>query len=596
MDQDDLQIRDIGGDIIAILKRIYQENGRDYRGAYLFMVACLLVISATTAFIAWIMRDVIDGIFYQQREDLVALITLTIMRCFYVCAVLAMYLHAITMARIGNDLVARYQTRIFSKLMHMGVGFFNDNRSGHMAAQISQNISGIRDVMSLTVTSLARDLVTLVGLVAVMFLQDTTLSLITFILGPILLLGVAYISRKVRSVVRQTIELNSRVIGSMQEAMQGITVVKAFTMETQLTERISGIILDARTRADRLAIISERVIPMTEVVAGFSVAGAIAFGGYRAIYEQQPPGAMFAFITALLLAYDPAQRLARLKVNLERAMVNARMIYEIIDMEDVQPDMPSAPPLEVTAGKIVFDNVDFNYGDGARVLNGLCFTAESHQTTALVGPSGAGKSTVISLIQRFFDPSAGSITIDGQPINQVTKQSLRQKIAYVSQQPYLFEGSILQNIRYGRPDASDEEIHEAAKLANAHDFILEQSQGYDTPVGENGVTLSGGQRQRLSIARAILRDAPILLLDEATSALDNESERLVQEALEKVMRGRTTIVVAHRLSTVVDAHKIVVIDNGIVVESGTHQELSSREDGLYAKFNQLSTMTTPKVS
>lgn len=577
----------LGNDVIAMIKRIYRENGYRYTKLYIFSIICLLIIAVTTAFTAWIMRDVIDEIFYRRREDLIIYITMAIMGSFTIRA-MAMYFQATTMARIGNDLVASYQSRVFSKLMDSGIGFFHSTRSGQLAAQIGQNIDGIRTVLSSTITGFARDFVTLIGLVAVMFTQDAVLSLITLFVGPVLFLGVTYVSKRVRPVVRETVELNARVIGTMQEAMQGVTIVKAFTMESQLKARLEKIIDHAKERSNKLTAISERVSPISEIIAGFAVAGAIAYGGFRAINLDQPPGGMFAFVTALLLAYDPAKRLARLKVTLEHAMVNARMIYEILDLPDTQRDVDNAVALNVTDGEIIFDNVCFDYGDNIPVLNGLSFTAKSHETTALVGPSGAGKSTIISLLQRFYDPISGVITIDGQDIGQVTKSTLRGQIAYVSQQAYLFEGTVRDNIRYGRPDATDDEIIEAAKLANAHQFISTLQFGYDTPVGENGITLSGGQRQRVSIARAIVRNAPILLLDEATSALDNESEKLVQEALDKVMIGRTTIVIAHRLSTVVNADKIVVIDNGQVIETGTHATLVKLEKGMYARFNQLS--------
>jgi len=287
------------------------------------------------------------------------------------------------------------------------------------------------------------------------------------------------------------------------------------------------------------------------------------------------------------MAYEPAKRLARLQVSLERAVVNARMIYEILDLAPRQADRADAKPLAVTDATITFKDVRFGYSENETILKGLNFTAEGGKTTALVGPSGAGKSTVISLIPRFYDPAEGEILIDGQDIAHVTKQSLRNAIAYVSQQPYLFEGTIRDNILYGRPDATDAEIEEAARHAYAHDFILAQPLGYETPVGENGVTLSGGQRQRLSIARALVRNAPILLLDEATSALDTESEQAVQKALDEAMSGRTVVVIAHRLSTVVRADKIIVMQDGAVVEEGSHTALASRENGLYARLNSL---------
>lgn len=570
----------------ALLRRIFAENARHYSGAYSVAVVCLVAIAFTTAFSAWIMRDVIDEIFVRQRADLIVIICGSIVAAFVIRAV-ALYGQAVILARIGNDLVARYQRRLFDKLMSLDVSYFTQARSGQLAARLSENITSIRDVLSLTITSIARDALSLIGLVAVMVIQDWRLSLITFLIGPPLLIAVAYISRRTRSIVRDSVNLNARVIGSLQEAMAGITVVKAFTMEDQLSRRIGTIIENARARADKLASVSERISPLAEMLGGFAVAGVIAYGGWRAIDAGQPPGSMFAFITALLLAYDPAKRLARLKVQLEKAMVNAAMIYDILDIEPRQRDGDNATVLVVSKPTIHFDDVHFAYGDGTKVIDGVTFEAKANTTTAIVGPSGAGKTTLIALLQRFYDVSAGAISVDGQNIADVTKASLRGAIALVSQQPYMFEGTIRENIRYGRPDATDEEIEHAAKLARADEFINDQTLGYDTPVGENGVTLSGGQRQRLSIARAIVRDAPILLLDEATSSLDNESEKLVQEALETVMADRTTMVIAHRLSTIRNADKIIVMDNGRVVDEGNHDELTSKSDGLYARLHSM---------
>ncbi len=289
----------------------------------------------------------------------------------------------------------------------------------------------------------------------------------------------------------------------------------------------------------------------------------------------------------MLLAYDPARRLARTQVNIERSLVNARMIYELLDIEPSQGDTPEASALRVDRGEVRFDQVSFSYAEAHADPASVSFVASAGKTTAIVGGSGAGKSTLTALLQRFYDLDGGSIAIDGQDIAAVTTQSLRNAIAYVSQQPYLFEGTIRDNIRYGRADATDAEIELAARQAQADDFIRAQINGYDTLVGENGVTLSGGQRQRLSIARAIVRNAPILVLDEATSALDNEFEARVQEALSGIMKNRTTIVIAHRLSTVVDADHIVVLDHGRLVEEGTHLSLLARPHGVYARFHRL---------
>jgi ATP-binding cassette subfamily B protein len=393
--------------------------------------------------------------------------------------------------------------------------------------------------------------------------------------------------RRLRRISRESVEINSRLIGAMQEATQGIAIVKAFTMEDQLSRRIGTLIAAAEARANKIARVSERVTPVAETLAGLAIAGVIAYASYRATAGIQPPGSVFSFTTALLLAYDPARRLARVQVNLERSLVNARMIYEILDLKPRQGDAPGAEALVVSAGDVRFDHVSFAYVPGLPVLDDVTFQAVPGKTTAIVGGSGAGKSTLTALLERFYDVDRGSITIDGQDIAAVTKHSLRQAIAYVSQQPYLFEGSIRDNIRYGRADATDAEIEEAAIQAQADSFIREQPGGYDTLVGENGVTLSGGQRQRLSIARAIVRNAPVLVLDEATSALDNESEARLQRALTQVMRGRTTLVIAHRLSTVVKADQIVVLDHGRLVEQGTHQTLLARPNGVYARFHRV---------
>jgi len=572
--------------VSAVLKRVIAENGREHVKGYGFAIICLLTVAATTAFTAWIMEAVINEAFANRRADLVWIICGSIFAAFVIRG-FAGYGQAVTLSKIGNNIVARYQRRLFGHLMTLSVGYFNEARSARLAAQINENINGVRDVLNLTVTSLARDLVTLIALIGVMLFQDLVLTLIVFTVAPPLLLGLRYLSKRLRSATKESIILNSHVLGAVQETVQGISIVKAFTMEAELQRKIQSTIDQAERRSNKIAQLSERNGPLTETLAGFSIAGVMAYAAYQAIYGGVLPGAFFSFVTALLLAYEPAKRLARLQVQMERAAVNARMIYEILDMQPHQRDEPGATSLAVTDATIEFRNVSFAYGSNERVLRNLSFTAEGGKTTALVGPSGAGKSTVITLVPRFYDPAEGEILIDGQNIAHVTKSSLRHHLAYVSQQPYLFEGSIRDNIRYGRPEATDAEIEDAARLANAHDFILAQPQGYDTPVGENGVTLSGGQRQRLSIARALVRNAPILLLDEATSALDTESEAAVQQALDAAMAGRTVIVIAHRLSTVVNADKIIVMQVGEVAEEGTHQSLAQQPGGLYARLNNL---------
>ncbi|TIW21122.1 MAG: ABC transporter ATP-binding protein, partial [Mesorhizobium sp.] len=523
---------------------------------------------------------------YERRGDLIFAICLGIMGSF-VLRGLATYGQAVTLARIGNNLVARYQRRIFDHLMKLGVGFFTDTRSGQLAARVNENINGIRDLLSMTLTSIARDGVSLIGLIGVMIYQDPLLSLSSLLIGPPLIWAVVYLQRRVRRISRESVQINSRLIGAMQEATQGIAIVKAFTMEDELARRIGGLSESAEQRGNKIARVSERLTPISDLLAGLAVTGVIAYSGYRALVLGQPPGAVFSFITALILAYDPARRLARMQVGMERSLVNARMIYELLDLEPQQGDAPGAVEARIASGEVRFNDVTFSYAKDMPVLRNLSFTAAAGKVTAIVGASGAGKSTLVALLQRFYDVDQGSIVVDGQDISKVTKQSLRSSIAYVSQAPYLFEGTIRDNIRYGRLSASDAEIELAAAQAAADEFIRQQPQGYDTPVGENGVTLSGGQRQRVSIARAIVRQAPILLLDEATSALDNEAEARVQEALTHVMEGRTTIVIAHRLSTVVNADHIIVLEEGRLVEQGTHAALMADPHSVYARFHRV---------
>lgn len=580
--------------ITSVLRRVVRENGRAHLRGYLFAILCLGVVAASTAFTAWIMESVINEAFANKRADIVLSICAAIFAAF-VLRGFATYGQAVALSKIGNNIVASYQRRLYSHLMALSVGYFTDTRSARISAKIAQNVSGIRDVLNMTVTSIARDLLTLIALIGVMISKDWLLTLIVFGIAPPLVIGLRYISKRLKHATRESVEINSHVLGAMQETIQGIAIVKAFTMEQPLKSKVEAIILRAENRANRIARLSERTAPMTETFAGFAISSVLAYAAFRSIYNDVQPGAFFAFVTALLMAYDPARRLARLQVSLERAVVNARMIYEVLDTVPHQRDRPDAGDLALRGATIEFRDVRFGYLPGGDdILKGVSFVAEGGKTTALVGPSGAGKSTVISLIPRFYDPHAGQILIDGQDIADVTKQSLRLGLAYVSQQPYLFEGSIRDNIRYGRIDATDDEVIEAAKLAYAHEFIEAQPQGYDTPVGENGVTLSGGQRQRLSIARALVRNAPILLLDEATSALDTESEAAVQKALDHAMNGRTVVVIAHRLSTVVNADKIIVMRDGMVVEEGTHEALAQRSDGLYARLHNLQGPAAPQ--
>ena len=560
---------------------------------YLLAFVLLATVAASTAFPAWIVRDIVNGVFRDQNLELAYLIAIAIFAAFTIRG-LATYAYLYVLGKISNNIVARYQMRIFDHLLKLGVEFHKSNRSAYLVGQINQNIIGMRSMMNDVVVVFARDLFTLVALVAVMVIQDPYMSVISLAVLPVIALIMSRYVRRIRKVARQEIDLNARVTSAIVENSQGMEIVKAFTMEEQMLNKMKELTAKVEKRSNRIVQLNAKTKPPTEILAGFAIAGVVAFGGYRVAELGHDAGGLLSFLTAAMLAYEPARKLASFRVQFERCLVNARMLYEILDTPQRQADKPGAGMLDVKTGKMEFKDVHFSYLEDEKVLDGVDIIAESGKTTALVGPSGGGKSTLISLAQRFFDLDSGEILIDGQNIADVTTHSLRQSIAYVSQQPIMFEGTIRENILYGKPDATEEDIIQASKLAQAHEFILEQPQGYDTPVGELGGNLSGGQRQRLSIARAFLRDAPILLLDEATSALDNESELLVQRALDKLVRGRTTIVIAHRLSTIRNANKIYVIEDGKVTQEGTHANLLKKKSGTYARLHGIS--ADPKLA
>lgn len=567
----------------AILNRVVKENWRQYFWQYVIAFFLLSIVAATTAFPAWIVYNIINDVFVQQDLNMAYWIAGAIFIAFTIRG-FATYAYLNVLGRIGNNIVARYQRRVYNHLLKLGVGFFKSSRSAYLVGQINQNIIGMRDLMNNLITVFARDLFTLIAMLGVMIYRDPFMSVTSLMVLPILALVMSRYARRIRKVAREEVDLNSRVTSSIVESAQGIEIVKSFTMEDSLSKKVSGLTKQAEAQSNKIIQINAKTKPPTEILAGFAIAAVVAFGGYRVAKLGHDAGGLFSFLTAAMLAYDPARKLAAFRVSFERSLVNARMLYELLDTPQRQADRPGAKALKLTRGAIELKDIEFSYLPGERILKKISLKAQAGKTTALVGPSGGGKSTIISLIQRFFDVDKGAIMIDGQDIADVTSDSLRRNIAYVSQQPMLFEGTIMENIRYGRPDASDEEVFKAAKLAQAHKFILAQPDGYDTMVGELGGNLSGGQRQRLSIARAFLRDAPILLLDEATSSLDNESELLVQEALEYLMEGRTTIVVAHRLSTIRNADRIAVIEDGRLIEQGTHAALSKKKSGIYSRL------------
>lgn len=568
----------------ALIGRLLREQGpRHWRG-YAFAFLCMAAMAASTAASAWVMKDVIDKVFIAKNMtalwQIAAFLTfVSLVKGF------SAYGQQVALARVANAIVADVQRRVFDKMLTMTVGFFHTRHSTDFIARQSFIGQSASNVLNVVITALSRDTLTLLGLVGVMVAQDPLMSALALIFMPIAVVSSRKLAMRARKVMSTEFTGFAQIMESMQEAVQGIRIVKAFTLEKQMSARQEESIGKLESAANKLATVSARSSPMMEALGGLAIAVVIVYGGLRVIVDGQAPGAFFSFITAVLLAYEPAKRLARMHVDLNASLMGVSMLYDFLDEKEVEPHLYEGKAIEVSRGEIEFRDVVFAYRTGEPVLRGLSFVAEAGRTTALVGRSGGGKSTVMSLLLQYWDVEGGSILIDGQDISTVSKASLRRQIAYVSQDSYLFSGTIRDNIAIGKPGATEEEILAAAKAAHAHEFIEKFDHGYDTKAGEQGMQLSGGQRQRIAIARAFLKNAPILLLDEATSALDTESERAVQDALARLREGRTTLVIAHRLSTIRSADKICVISEGSVQEEGPHQLLMDKA-GVYALLNE----------
>ena len=570
---------------LPLIRRLLTEQGLVHWRKYAIAFTLMAVAAGCTAFSAYLIGDVINQAYVNRSlPGIIVIGAITVV--LFSMKGLATYGHSVMLSRIGNRIVADNQRAVFSKLLNEGLGFFSDRHSTEFIARLSTGAAAATQVINLLITSIGRDLLSLIGLITVMVVQDPLLSFFSFVVAPPALFVLRKLVRRIYSIARTQFHGGTRIIETLQETLQGIRIVKAFTLEDIMRERFDRNVAAVEHEANKMARVSNRASPLMETLGGCAIAIAITYGGYRVIETGATPGQFFSFITAFLLAYEPAKRLARLNIELNSALVGVRVLFEVIDSPPSEAPDDNKPDLQTTTARLEFKDVHFAYRAEELVLRGMSFVAEAGKLTALVGPSGGGKSTVFNLLLRFYENERGLITIDGQDISRVSRRSLRQHIAYVGQEVFLFRGTIRENIAFGRPGASEDEIVAAAKAAYAHDFILSFPRGYDTPVGEHGLQLSGGQRQRVAIARALIKNAPIILLDEATAALDSESELQVREAMEHLCQGRTTLAIAHRLHTVSHADRIYVVEDGRAVESGRHDELL-RKGGRYASFYSL---------
>jgi len=569
----------------SLIRRLLAEQGVVHWRRYAIAFALMAISAGCTALSAYLIGNVINEA-YVNRSLPGILILGGVTVVLFATKGLATYGHSVMLSQIGNRIVADNQRKVFDKLLNEGLGFFSDRHSTEFIARLSAGAAAATQVINLLVTSIGRDLLSLVGLVTVMVVQDPYMSLFAFVVAPPAFFLLRKLVRRIYSIARSQFQGGTRIIETLQETLQGIRIVKAFTLEEIMRERFNRNVAAVEHEANKMARVSNRASPLMETLGGCAIAMAIMYGGYRVIETGATPGQFFSFIAAFLLAYEPAKRLARLNIELNSGLVGVRILFEVLDAPPSEPADDNKPALHIKSSLLEFNDVYFAYRSDERVLRGISFVAEPGKLTALVGPSGGGKTTVFNLLLRFYEAERGKIVIDGQDIRQVSRRSLRHQIAYVGQDVFLFRGTVRENIAFGKPDASEDEIFAAAKAAYAHDFILSFPRGYDTPVGEHGLQLSGGQRQRVAIARALIKNAPIILLDEATAALDSESELQVREAMEHLCQGRTTLAVAHRLHTISHADRIFVIEEGQAVESGRHDELLLK-NGRYASFYRL---------